>query len=230
MAASRPRPTDPCQLRADAARNRQLIIETAQSAFADRGLGVRMDEIAQEAGLGTGTVYRRFANKDELVRAVFEQGVEEFVALADRILAADTDGTGLRQFFEEAGEIMTHDRGLQQILTGSFGGSQDLSAVARARIEPRARKLVRNAQAAGRLRPDLTHDDMPVIQIMLTAVIEATHQIRADLWKRYYTLVLDGLEPGAANHRLPQSPPDGDEAQTIIERWRSQPRQLGARG
>jgi AcrR family transcriptional regulator len=230
MATHPHRPAAPCQLRADAARNRQLIIETAQSAFAERGLGVRMDEIAKEAGLGTGTVYRRFATKDELVRAVFEQEVDEVVALADRILAEDTDGTGLRQFFEEAGEIMTCDRGLQQILTGSESASHDLSTIARARIDPRAIKLVRNAQAAGRLRPELTHDDLPVIQIMLSAIIEATHQIRPDLWKRYYTLILDGLEPGPGNHTLPASPPNGDDVQAIIERWRSQPRQLGARG
>ena len=218
------------QLRADAEHNRQLILETARRAFAQRGLGVRLDEIAREAGLGTGTVYRRFEDKDELIQAVFEQAVEDVVTLADRVLAQDTDGTGLRQFLEQAGELMASDRGLQQLLTGVASGSRAISTLGRARVEPRVIELFKNARAAGRLRPEITHDDLPLVQIMLFAIGEATGPVRGDLWRRYYALVLDGLEPGAGSRPLPGPPPISEDAQTVLERWRPQPRQLGARG
>ena len=65
---------------------------------------------------------------------------------------------------------------------------------------------------------------------MLSAIIEATDQVRGELWRRYYTLVLDGLEPGPGDRSLPEPPPSGDESQTVVERWRPQPRELGARG
>ena len=223
-------PTPPRALRADAERNRQLILATARRAFARRGLGVRLDEIADEAGLGTGTVYRRFKDKDELIRAVFEQAMDEVVALADRVLAEDTDGTGLRRFFEQAGERMAADRGLEQILTGSPGGSLDLATLGRARMEPRVMKLAANARAAGRLRPDVSHEDLPIVQIMLSAAIEATASVQPGLWQRYHTLILDALEPSSADTPLPDAPPTGDEVQAILERWRPQPRQPGARG
>ena len=216
-------------LRADAERNRRLILETARRAFAQRGLGVRLDEIAEEAGLGTGTVYRRFTDKDELVRAVFEVAMDEVVALADRVLAEDADGTGLRRFFEAAGEMMAKDRGLEQILTGSPPESLDLSTLGRARIEPRIIELASNARAAGRLRSDLSHDDLPLVQIMLSAVIEATASAQPDLWRRYHALILDALEPPAEHPALPGQPPDGDQVMAMIERWRPQPRQRGAR-
>ena len=222
---SRPRP-----MRADAERNRRLILETARRAFAERGLGVRLDEIAREAGLGTGTVYRRFKNKEELIHAAFEQAVDEFAALADQVLAEDRDGGGLRRFLEQAGELMASDRGFQQLLTSTATAGHEVSTLGRARIEPRIIELAGNARAAGRLRPDITHDDLPIVQIMLSAIIEATDPVRPDLWRRYYTLVLDGLEPAVGNRPLPEPPPTGDDAQAILGRWRPQPRQPGARG
>jgi AcrR family transcriptional regulator len=230
MTIETPTPEPSRALRADAERNRRLILETARHAFAERGLGVRLDEIAVEAGLGTATVYRRFKDKDELIRAVFEAAMDEVVALADQVLAEDADGTGLRRFFEAAGEMMAGDRGLEQILTGSTPGSLDLSTLGRARIEPRILKLANNARAAGHLRSDLSHDDLPLVQIMLSAILEATAPVRADLWRRYHALILNALEPPTEHPALPGQPPDGDEVIAIIERWRPQPRQHGARG
>jgi AcrR family transcriptional regulator len=228
MTIETPTPEPSRALRADAERNRRLILETARRAFAERGLGVRLDEIAVEAGLGTATVYRRFKDKDALIRAVFEAAMDEVVALAVGILAEDADGTGLRRFFEAAGEMMADDRGLEQILTGSAPESLDLSTLGRTRIEPLIIELARNARAAGRLRSDLSHDDLPLVQIMLSAILEATASVRAHLWRRYHALILDALEPPAAHPALPGQPPNGDEVSEIIQRWRPQPRQRGA--
>src|SRR4051794_16247958 len=70
------------RLRRDAERNRQRILAAAADAFARGGLAVTMDEIARHAGVGVGTVYRRFPDKELLIDALFEQRIEELVALA----------------------------------------------------------------------------------------------------------------------------------------------------
>jgi AcrR family transcriptional regulator len=226
--SANPPPAPPRTLRADAQRNRQLIIDTARRAFAEHGLGVRLDEIAEQAGLGVGTVYRRFTDKDELIRAVFEQALDKIVALADSLIAHDTDGTALRVFFEQTTELMSTDRGLQQIVTGSSLVSADLSKQGRAAIEPRFRTLAANAHAHRQLRPDVSHRDLPIMQIMLTAAVESTTPIAADLWRRYVALVLDALTPSPTDHVLPGEPPTSDQAHAVMTNWRPQPRQPGA--
>lgn len=228
MTSATPPPAAPRALRADAQRNRQLIIDTARRAFAEHGLGVRLDEIAEQAGVGVGTVYRRFTDKDELIRAVFEQALEKIVALADELLANDTDGTALRVFFEQTTELMSTDRGLQQIMTGSSLVSTDLSRQGRETIEPRFRQLAANAHAHGQLRPDITHRDLPIMQIMLTAAVEATTPIAPGLWRRYLAVVLDALTPSPTDHVLPGRSPTSDQVYAVMTNWRPQPRQPGA--
>ena len=66
-------------LRADAARNRTLILDAARAAFADGGLDVGVEEIARRAGVGKGTLYRRFPTKEALVRAIFDDILEDFM-------------------------------------------------------------------------------------------------------------------------------------------------------
>src|SRR5215218_6134927 len=77
--AARERP-----LRRDAERNRRRILEAAAEVFAERGLAVTMDDIADHAGVGVGTVYRRFPNKDLLIDALLEDRLAELVAMAER--------------------------------------------------------------------------------------------------------------------------------------------------
>ncbi len=70
-------------LRRDAERNRQRILAAAGELFAERGLGVTLDDIARHAGVGVGTVYRRFPDKEVLIDALFEQRLEAMCAIAD---------------------------------------------------------------------------------------------------------------------------------------------------
>ena len=75
-------------LRRDAERNRQRILEAARELFAERGLGVTLNDIAHHAGVGVGTVYRRFPDKAQLIDGLFEQRLEEFVELMNAVLGA----------------------------------------------------------------------------------------------------------------------------------------------
>ena len=216
-------------LRADAQRNRKLILDAAKQAFAEHGLGVRLDEIAAIAGVGVGTVYRRFEDKDALVAALFEEQIAAIVELADEALEKREDGTGLRWFLEHSTDAMAVDRGLQQILTGPHESAERLSEIVRTAIEPRANELLRRAHAAGRLRADIVTGDLPVLQILFSTIIDATAPVRPDLRHRYVQLLLDALEPDASRAPLAGPAPSPDEGIRVVETWRPPPRRPGAR-
>src|SRR5437764_10603461 len=87
-------------LRSDAERNRRLILDAAREAFATGGLQVSLDEIARRAGVGVGTVYRRFADKEALIDALFEDSLGELVAQAEEALRDEDPWAGFVRWFE----------------------------------------------------------------------------------------------------------------------------------
>jgi AcrR family transcriptional regulator len=181
-------------LRRDAEQNRQRILKAASKAFNERGLEVGLDEIARYAGVGVGTVYRRFRTKEELVEALFMNRLDEVAAIADDAFEAADPWSGLVSFMERMAELMAGDLGLRQMLMFAAYG-RDLVAIARLRNAPLVERLVQRAQAAGQLRADIRPTDIPFIVFMLT---EATHLVNAanpDIWRRYLTLILDGMRP-----------------------------------
>ena len=132
-------------LRADAARNRERILVAAGEVFAERGLDATLDDIARHAGLGVGTVYRRFPSKEELVEALFEQAVHEVVALAEKAEAMEDSWEGLVWFLEQATEMQAEDLGLRDVVLHS-GYGRERVAMARNSIVPAVTRLVERAQ------------------------------------------------------------------------------------
>jgi AcrR family transcriptional regulator len=179
-------------LRRDAALNRQRILRAAREVFATRGLDATLDQVAHHAGLGVGTVYRRFPGKRELIDALFEEEMTEIQAMAERALAEDDPWQGLLRFMEEAHRKQARDRGLREALLGSGHGSERL-AEARERVLPVVRGLVERAQAAGQLRADFDHTDLVMLGLMVGAVADYTREVHPDVWRRYLTIMLDGL-------------------------------------
>src|SRR3954470_8632559 len=100
-------------LRRDAERNRRRILRAAGEVFAERGLGVTMDDIAERADVGVGTVYRRFPEKELLVEALFEDRVEELVSLAQQALAEADPWEALVGFLERGQALQASNRGLK---------------------------------------------------------------------------------------------------------------------
>ena len=141
-------------LRRDAERNRQRILTAAAEVFADRGLDVSLDDIAQHAGLGVGTVYRRFPTKEQLVEALFEEHVDTLAEMAESVSYADNSWDGLVTVLTEVCALQAGNRGLREILMSSTYG-QGCAARARARVTPAIEKGVRRAQDDGYLRPDI---------------------------------------------------------------------------
>jgi AcrR family transcriptional regulator len=205
-------------LRRDAERNRQRILEAARQGFADRGLGITLDEIARLAGVGVGTVYRRFPNKELLIDALFEERIGEIVAQA-REAAQEEDGwTGLTHFLANAVDRLAADRGLRELVLGSAYGPERIVS-ARSRIKPQVDQIVARAQAQGTLRTDIGATDFPLLLMMLDAVVDTTRDIDPQTWRRALAIVLDGLRaPGTTP--LPGAPLELPELERAIQAWR----------
>jgi AcrR family transcriptional regulator len=182
-------------LRRDAERNRQRILKAASEAFNERGLEVSLDEIARYAGVGVGTVYRRFRTKEDLVEALFVDRIDSIAAIAERAIQAPDPWSGLVSFMEQMAGMLAGDLGLRQMLMFATYG-QDRVAYARQRNAPLVQRLVERAQAAGQLRTDLQPTDIPFIVFLLAEATQLAHSTCPGIWRRYLTLILDGMRPG----------------------------------
>jgi AcrR family transcriptional regulator len=211
-------------LRKDAERNRERILAAARELFTERGLSVTLNDIAHHAGCGVGTVYRRFPDKEQLIDALFEERISEMVALAEEALANPDPWVGLAGFMEHGLEAQARDCGLKELLLSTDQGRARVTA-ARERLLPIAGQLVERARAAGVLRPDIGHQDMPVIQLMLGAVIDGARDVEPELWRRYLALLLRGLraDPTAAEP-LPVGPLSEQQLDGVMRCWRPPPR------
>ncbi|HEY4279936.1 MAG TPA: helix-turn-helix domain-containing protein [Conexibacter sp.] len=208
-------------LRRDAERNRRLILDAAASAFAERGLGVTMDEIAQHAGVGVGTVYRRFPNKEDLIDALFVDRLDEVTQAADEGLAHEDPWDGLVWFLERSLQLQAQNQGLKELVSGTSHGRERVT-VARERLVQKVRELVDHARAAGTLREDFDAFDTPVLQTMLGSVLDFSHDVSPELWRRFFAIVLDGLRARRdAPTPLPAAALDEHQLDRAMAAWKS---------
>jgi AcrR family transcriptional regulator len=210
MAVERP-------LRRDAERNRARLLDAARVLFAERGLNVTMDQIADRAGVGVGTVYRRFGSRDEIIEALFEDRMEQFVGLAAHALDALDPWEGLAGFLEQAVAMQADDRGLKELLVRGVPACERVALV-RERLLPLVGQLVARARDAGQIRPDAGETDMAVISLMLGTVADFAHDVQPDLWRRYLAILLDGLRAGGSP--LPGPALDAAGLDDAMETWR----------
>jgi AcrR family transcriptional regulator len=211
-----PSPPADRPLRRDAERNRRLILDAAAEAFADEGLQVTLDAIAARAGVGVGTVYRRFPDKESLIDALFEERIAEVGALAEQALAEEDAWAGFVCWFEGLAAMQAADRGLKEVLITRAHGRDRVSS-ARERLLPMVTKIVARAQAAGELRPDVSPTDMPGLGFMVGGVADYTRCVSPDVWRRYAVIVLDGLRVRRERPTELPAPPLGiEEVDTIM--------------
>src|SRR3954453_16758416 len=109
----------PRVLRKDAALNRERLLAAARELFAERGLTVTLNDIAHHAGVGVGTAYRRFANKGEVIDALFEDRLRAVAEVAHDALGDPDPWRGLVSFLERAMDMQFGDRGLNQIMNNA---------------------------------------------------------------------------------------------------------------
>jgi AcrR family transcriptional regulator len=190
------RPGDPegRPLRRDAERNRQRILQAAAEVFGERGLDATLDDVAHRAGVGVGTVYRRFPDKESLVGELFKDRIDVLVSAAEEACAADDPWAGLVSYMEYVAATMAGDLGLRQLLLFATYG-KDRAAYAREKMRPVVARLITRAQAAGLVRADLSATDVPMIACMLATAAGYARPVQPEIWRRYLALIIDGLRP-----------------------------------
>jgi AcrR family transcriptional regulator len=181
-------------LRRDAERNRQRILAAAADLLSERGLDATLDDVARAAGVGVGTVYRRFPDKEALIEELFRDRIDAMVAMAEEALTDPDPWQALVSYLEMATEMMAANIGLRQLLMFATYG-KDRVCYARDQMRPVVSKLVERAQASGDLRPDFDATDMKLIAYMLASVSEYAATTRPEVWRRYLTMLVDGLRP-----------------------------------
>jgi AcrR family transcriptional regulator len=190
-------------LRKDAEQNRQRILEAARELFAKRGLSVTLNDIAHHAGVGVGTVYRRYPDKELLIDSLFQEHLDAWAQLFAEGLDDPDPWHAIVDVHERALELWARNRGLREILLGSPRASER-ARQQRIQLHPLAAKLIDRARAAGQVRPDATTQDFGVLLVMVGAVMDAADEVSPDLWRRYLRISLQGLRPqGAELEALP---------------------------
>lgn len=196
-------PTDASRrLRSDAARNSERILRAAREVYAESGPHAMLEDIARRAGVGIATLYRRFANKEVLVRAALEQSIAEQLTPAIEQARSDDDPRqGLITLLEAALSMVARERNT----LAAAENSGALTAEVTAPFIDSLMLIVERGQRAGVIRADLVPDDMQRVMGMLTGVLWNMDPA-SEGWRRYVVLVLDGLSPVGASP-LPAAPP-----------------------
>jgi AcrR family transcriptional regulator len=177
-------------LRADAQRNRGRVLDAAAEAFAEVGPDVTIDEIARRAGVGHGTVFRRFPTKDALRAAVIGVRLDEMLVRGRLLLDRPDAGPALEEFVWFAAECARRDRALFEGVEKCL--DVDVSAT-KHELHETIDKLIRRARRQGAIRRDLDSRDLGAL--VGSAIQASMHAERPDAWRRYIQVVLDGLKP-----------------------------------
>lgn len=188
-------------LRADARRNRAAVLEAAKQLFGEQGLDAQMPDVAKQANVGVGTVYRHFPAKDDLIGALVAERFERLAQKARECLEVPDPWQGISCFIRFSAEIQADDRGLCEVM-GSRPEMMDAAAHA-AGLPELCERLVKRGQRSGQLRPDLTWEDIPMIACSLGRITQKELGPAIGRWPRLVEIILDGLRaPGSG--KLPR--------------------------
>jgi AcrR family transcriptional regulator len=179
-------------LRRDAAANRARLLDAAEEVFAVQGFDAGVEQIVRAAGVGMGTLYRRFPTKDALVSALVVELLERMIDVAEEAHAIP-DGKGLEYFLQRSTVCQAMHPGC---LPRLWDPDADGAAVRRLRSE--VARLLADAKAHGRARPELTDTDITMVMWAMRGVVATTRDIAPGAWRRHLDIVLAGLRPAAA--------------------------------
>lgn len=160
--------SDEHALRADAQKNRERILSAAEALFLEKGAGVSLEEVAKRAGVGIGTLYRRFPTREALLAATSN---ERFLSLAETSRARDPDltpGDALRAYLEE----LASNTSIYQSLAASIGTVIQCGTPGCNAITAEGQRLLRRGQDAGTLRRDVTYEDLICVVTAISIAID----------------------------------------------------------
>ncbi|GGL28134.1 helix-turn-helix transcriptional regulator [Phycicoccus endophyticus] len=174
--------------RRDALRNDAIVIEAARAVFAEQGPQASMEAIATRAGLGVGTIYRRFAGKDALLDAIAQTFVDEMDRAAETAAADPDPAHGLERFLDFVGAFNAEKRRYAAALIDRVA-SDEVSA----RTADRVQQLTQAAVDAGALAPHVLARDIKALIVALRAVVAASPDGDNTAWRRFLHIHLTGL-------------------------------------
>lgn len=186
-------------LRADARRNRELILGAARECFAQDGADAGMDDIARRAGLGVGTLYRHFPDKAALLEAIRFDRFQVMADLGHDALAATDPWEGFATWLVRCAEVQAEDRGLCEALAATPPAMESAASAADdTGLSEMTARVVARGQQAGVIRPDLRPQDIPLIMCGASATILAGSGPAGGSWRRHLAIVLDGMRAAGA--------------------------------
>lgn len=186
------------ELRADARRNRAALLSTARAVFAERGLDAPLEQIARRAGVGIGTLYRRFPTRAQLIEAVFTDRMAAYVAAAETAAADSDPWPAFRHYVLTVLSLQAEDLALADLLVTTSAAPGSEVERLRARAYRAVLRLIARAKATGQLRADFTHQDLVLILMANAGLVHRTAAAAPSSWRRHCAFLLDGLQAGAA--------------------------------
>lgn len=147
-------------LRADAQRNRDKLVEVAVAAFARDGIDTSLEEIARTAGVGIGTLYRHFPNRDVLLEAVFRRNVDDIAAQADELLETLPGDQALAEWMSRFVRYVATKKGLATHLKSVVSADAEIFAYSHAKMDGVMKRLVETGQREGTIRADVDYHDV----------------------------------------------------------------------
>lgn len=207
-------PPVPRALRADAERNRRRILDAARKVFADEGLGVGVDAVARTAGVGVGTLYRRFPTKHDLLAAVIEDGVTRLADEVEQVESLEDPWQAFEATVRAFAETIARDRGFYEVIHGT-PEFIPIAQESKLRLMDTVQRVLTRAQDAGVVRKDIVADDIGVFAQVAARMPRWRLEAQPELWTRYLALTLDGMRPEAATelpHEAPIRPLDAPAA------------------
>jgi AcrR family transcriptional regulator len=182
-------------MRADARRNAELLVATAKVVFAEKGPTAPLDEIARRAGVGPGTLYRHFPNRNALIQAVYRVDMEELAGLAHALLATMPPGPALDAWMHRYASFVRYKRGLAESLGAAPVLDDETATRCRRALFEGADALLDAAKRAGEVRADIRSDDLLLLLRALGIATEGGTEEDSD---RMLSIMLAGLRPAPA--------------------------------
>jgi AcrR family transcriptional regulator len=177
--------------RADSLRNRDLLLTAAKTAFAETGAEAPLEEIARQAGVGIGTLYRHFPTREALVAAVYARALDQLAEAADDLMASRPAGEALEAWLDLLIDYMATKRVVAPALRADPGEGSRVYASSGATILPALQRLTEGAQAAGDIRADIGFDD--ILRLMSGLSIGYEQPGWADGARRLFGVMMAGL-------------------------------------
>jgi len=215
MTTAPPGPERPA-LRRDAQANRARIVAAARELFAERGLNVGLNEVAHHACVGVGTVYRRFADKTELMRAALDDPLQAVLEVAAQADEAQRAWDGVELLLNQITDRLVDNLGLRDVALGGAGVA--FGADVAQGIADVMERLFERARAEGDLRDGAVVPDVLMLLWLVTSLAEHAADVRPGLHRRYLQMLLDGMRAAPGRGPLREGL-DSEEADLIAMRW-----------